>query len=213
MEWLVWAMQQQHPLRPERINPALWRGHLDTLLAQPRKVTRVNHHPALPFAEVPAFIENLQGREAIAALALEFAILTAARTAEVTGAKRREVTDALWLVPADRMKAGRPHRVPLVPRAIAIIERAKVQDPDSEYLFSHNRKPLSNMAMLTLLKRMKHKDISLMRTALMSAPPVHAATAITRLRRVATFRSVIGCFNSAQSANDPSASSKPSSLP
>ena len=137
------------------VNPALWRGHLDTLLAQPKKVTKVKHHTALPFSELPQFIENLQGRDAVAALTLEFCILTAARTGEVTGARRSEVVENLWTVPAGRMKAGRTHRVPLVPRALAILEKAKSQDPDSDYLFSRHRRPLSNMAMLTLLARMK----------------------------------------------------------
>lgn len=137
------------------VNPAIWRGHLDTLLAQPKKVTRVKHHTALPYTEIAAFIESLQGRNAMAALALEFTILTAARTGEVTGAKRSEVTESLWLVPAERMKAGRSHRVPLVPRALAILEKAKALEPESEYLFSRYGRPLSNMAMLTLLKRMK----------------------------------------------------------
>ena len=139
------------------VNPALWRGHLDTLLAQPKKVTKVKHHTALPIAELPKFIENLQGRDAIAALALEFCILTAARTGEVTGARRSEVVDNLWTVPAERMKAGRTHRVPLVPRALAILEKTKSQDPESNYLFSRRGRPLSNMAMLTLLARMKCK--------------------------------------------------------
>ena len=136
-------------------NPAIWRGHLDTLLPQPRKVSRVRHHTALPFTEVAQFVERLQGRDGTAALALEFAILTAARTGEVTGAKHTEVTDSLWQIPAERMKAGRHHRVPLVPRALAILEQAKARDPKSEYLFSRNERPLSNMAMLTLLARMK----------------------------------------------------------
>ena len=138
------------------VNPALWRGHLDTLLPQPKKVARVKHHPALAYSEVPSLIERLQGRDATTALALEFTILTAARTGEVTGAKRGEVIDNVWNVPAERMKAGRTHRVPLVDRALAIIEKAKSQDPDSEYLFSRNGKPLSNMGMLTLLKRMQY---------------------------------------------------------
>lgn len=137
------------------INPALWRGHLSNLLAQPRRVTRVKHHPALPFTEVPQFIERLQGRDAMTALALEFLILTAARTGEIIGAKRSEVTDNLWVIPAERMKAGRTHRVPMVPRAVEILELAKVRDPNSEYLFSGNRRPLSNMAMATLLRRMQ----------------------------------------------------------
>ncbi|MCG3771641.1 MAG: Prophage integrase IntA [Nitrosomonadaceae bacterium] len=137
------------------VNPALWRGHLDTLLAQPRKVARVKHHTAMPFAELPVFIADLQGRDAVTALALEFCILTTARTSEVTGARRNEVADNLWTVPAERMKAGRTHRVPLVPRALELLKKAKAQDPSSDYLFSGNRRPLSNMAMLTLLDRMK----------------------------------------------------------
>ena len=139
------------------VNPALWRGHLDTLLAQPKKITRVKHHPALPYAEIAALVENLQGRIAMAALALEFTILTAARTGEVTGGRRAEVTDSIWVIPGERMKAGRSHRVPLVPRTIAILEAAKERDPNSDYLFSLKGKPLSNMAMLTLLARMKCK--------------------------------------------------------
>jgi len=138
------------------VNPAQWRGHLDTLLPQPKKVARVKHHPALPFEEIPSLIEHLQGRDATTALALEFTILTAARTGEVTGAKREEVIGNIWNVPAERMKAGRTHRVPLVDRALAIIEKAKSQDPNSEYLFSRNGLPISNMGMLTLLKRMHY---------------------------------------------------------
>jgi integrase len=138
------------------VNPALWRGHLDTLLPQPKKVARVKHHPALAYSEVPSLIEHLQGRDATTALALEFTILTAARTGEVTGAKRDEVIDNVWNVPAERMKAGRTHRVPLVGRALALIQKAKSQDPNSEYLFSRKGKPLSNMGMLTLLKRMHY---------------------------------------------------------
>ena len=110
----------------------------------------------MAYSEVPHLIEILQGRDAITALALEFAILTAARTGEVTGAKRCEVIDNVWIVPADRMKAGRAHRVPLVGRALAILEKAKSQDSSSEYLFSRNGKRLSNMGMLTLLKRMHY---------------------------------------------------------
>lgn len=138
------------------INPALWRGHLDTLLPQPRKVARVKHHPALAYADMPQFFEQLQARDATTALALEFTILTAARTGEVTGAKRSEVNGDVWIVPAERMKAGRAHRVPLTTRALAILAKAKAKDPESEYLFSLNRKHLSNMAMLTLLKRMNY---------------------------------------------------------
>ena len=136
-------------------NPAAWRGHLDTLLAQPKKVTRVKHHRAMPSSELAGFIEDLQGRDAISALALEFTILTAARTGEVTGASRTEVTADVWVVPAERMKAGKIHRVPLSPRALAILDTAKERDPSSGYLFSIKGQRLSNMSMLTLLARMK----------------------------------------------------------
>ncbi len=136
------------------INPAAWRGHLDTILPMPRKVTKVKHHPAMPYAELPAFIEDLQGRDAMAALALEFLILTAARTGEVIGAKRSEILGEIWTIPAERMKATRPHRVPLTTRALAIIQAAKKNSPESEYLFSREGNALSNMAMATLLKRM-----------------------------------------------------------
>jgi integrase len=139
------------------VNPAIWRGHLDNILAKPKKITRVKHHTALPCSQISAFIESLQGRDAMTALALEFTILTAARTGEVIGAKRSEVTERLWEVPAERMKAGRIHRVPLVARALGILEQAREQDPESDYLFSRKGRPLSNMAMLTLLKRMKCK--------------------------------------------------------
>jgi integrase-like protein/Arm domain-containing DNA-binding protein len=104
-------------------NPARWRGHLDHLLPARGKVRRVRHHAALPYAEIPAFVTVLRGRDAVAARALEFAILTAARTNEALGAKWSEVDlDArVWTIPAERMKAGREHRVPLADRAIEII--------------------------------------------------------------------------------------------
>lgn len=136
------------------VNPAAWRGHLDTLLPAPRKVTKVVHHPALPYNELPAFIERLQGRDAVTALALEFLILSASRTGEVIGAKRSEVVGDVWTIQASRMKAARPHRVPLTPRMLAIIDAAKASDLDSDNLFSRKGEPLSNMAMSTLLKRM-----------------------------------------------------------
>src|SRR5262249_47698110 len=105
-------------------NPARWRGHLDKLLPARSKVRRVKHHPALPYSELPAFMADLRRRDGISARALEFLVLTAARTGEVIGARWSEVNlaDATWTVPATRMKAGREHRVPLSPRALAILE-------------------------------------------------------------------------------------------
>lgn len=137
------------------INPAIWRGHLDTLLPQPKKVSRVINHPALPFENLPAFITALKKRHCMAALALEFTILTAARTGEVIGARRSEINDDVWTVPPERMKAGKIHRVPLCKRTLEIIQEATKLSKNSEYIFMINDKPLSNMAMLNLIKRMR----------------------------------------------------------
>ena len=95
-------------------NPARWRGHLDKLLAKRQKLTR-GHYAAMPYRDIPAFLESLQEREAIAAMALEFLILTAARSGEVLGARWPEIDfeAKVWTVPAARMKTGRGHRVPL----------------------------------------------------------------------------------------------------
>lgn len=139
------------------INPAIWRGHLDTLLPQPKKVSRVVNHPALPFEELPAFIAALKKRNCMAALALEFTILTAARTGEVIGAKCVEISADVWIVPPERMKAGKVHRVPLSNRTLEIIKEATKLSMNSEYIFTIDGKPLSNMAMLTLVKRMGYK--------------------------------------------------------
>jgi integrase len=102
-------------------NPAAWRGHLDQLLPARAKVRRVKHHPALFYGELPAFMQELRAKDGISARALELTILTASRTNEVLGARFDEFDlDArLWTVPAERMKGGREHRVPLSPRAVA----------------------------------------------------------------------------------------------
>ena len=138
-------------------NPALWRGHLDQLLPKRHRLSR-GHHAALPFAATPAFMEDLRGRSATAARALEFAILTAARSGEVLGADWREIDlqKKLWTVPAIRMKAGREHRVPLSARAIEIIEEMKEFGTDG-FVFPGPKPdtPLSSMAMSMLLRRMK----------------------------------------------------------
>ena len=99
-------------------NPARWRGHLDHLLPRPSKLAR-GHHAAMPYEEVAAFVAQLREREAIAALALEFCILTAARSGEILGMRWAEIDldKKIWTVPAHRMKAGREHRVPLSQRA------------------------------------------------------------------------------------------------
>ena len=144
-------------------NPARWRGHLDKLLPKRSKVKKVQHHPALPYAELPAFVHALQAQEGVAARALELLILTAARSGEVIGAKWQEfdLDGATWTVPAERMKAGRPHEVPLPLRALEIL-RVQREYSDREYVFPGRqpRAPLSNMAMLALLKRMERTDLT-----------------------------------------------------
>lgn len=106
-------------------NPARWRGHLENLLPKKSKVRRIEHHAALPYADIGAFMVELRQQEGVAALALEFAILTAARSGEVIGAQWAEINMAerLWTVPRERMKAGREHRVPLSDAAMAIVEK------------------------------------------------------------------------------------------
>lgn len=136
-------------------NPARWRGHIAQLLPARTRLSR-GHHAAMPYADVPAFVARLQERKALAALALEFTILTAARSGEVLGATWAEVDldNAVWTVPAARMKAGREHRVPLSARAVEILEA--VRPLGSEWLFPATRGgKLSGMAMAMLLRRMQ----------------------------------------------------------
>jgi integrase len=138
-------------------NPARWRGHLDHLLPKPSKLAR-GHHAAMPYEEVAAFVGQLREREATAALGLEFCILTAARSGEALGARWSEIDldKKIWSVPANRMKAGREHRVPLSLRAVAILRQLE-QLKTSDFVFAGQarNKPLSNMAMEMVLRRMK----------------------------------------------------------
>jgi integrase len=144
-------------------NPARWRGHLDKLLPARSKIRDVEHHAALPYDEIGDFLAALRGQEAIAAWALEFLILTAARTGELIGARWEEVDfdEKVWTVPATRMKSGREHRVPLVPAAVAVLEKMK-ECRESEFVFPGGKRgrPLSNMAMLKLLGRMGRGDLT-----------------------------------------------------
>lgn len=136
-------------------NPARWRGHLAQILPARRKLSR-GHHKAMPYEAVPEFLATLRAREAVSALALEFVILTAARTGEVIAAEWSEVdlAKAIWSVPAERMKAGKEHRVPLSPRAVEILEETRKLG--GKYLFpGAQRAKLSSMAMAMLLRRMK----------------------------------------------------------
>jgi integrase len=140
-------------------NPARWKGNLAHLLPARAKVKKPEHHAALPFGEVGAFMVKLRKQDGTAARALEFAILTAARTGEVIGATWTEVNlrDKMWIVPPGRMKGGREHRVPLSPRALEIVGKAH-----NGFVFpgAGLDQPLSNMALLMLLRRMGQGDVT-----------------------------------------------------
>jgi integrase len=141
-------------------NPARWRGHLDHLLPKPLKLAR-GHHAAMPYEEVSAFISKLRKREASSALALELCILTAARSGEILGMRWPEIDleKKIWTVPAARMKAGREHRVPLSLRAVAVLRKLeKVRTGEFVFPGQVRNKPLSNMAMEMVLRRMKIDD-------------------------------------------------------
>ena len=148
-------------------NPARWRGHLDKALPARSKVRKVEHHAALAYAELPKFLEKLREQEGTAARALEFTILTAARTGETLGAKWSEIDllEKVWKIPADRMKARKEHRVPLPPRALAILGQMQPLRRDGQadaFVFPGNKrgKPLSNMAFLMLMRRMDRDDLT-----------------------------------------------------
>jgi integrase len=142
-------------------NPARWRGHLDKLLPARRKIARVKHHAALPFAEIPAFMSELRARAGVSARALEFAILTATRTGETLNARWSEIDTAskIWTIPAERMKAGRAHRVPLSIRALQILEGLP-REGDFVFIGAHADRPLSNMSLLSTLRRMGRDDLT-----------------------------------------------------
>jgi integrase len=144
-------------------NPARLKGHLDTLLPKRSRVQKVTHHPALPYADLSAFMIKLRAQEGIAARALEILILTATRTNEVIGATWSEfdLNEGVWAIPAERMKMRKEHRVPLSARAITLV-KAQQEVTRGDYVFpgARDKKPLSNMAMLQLLERMKRDDIT-----------------------------------------------------
>ena len=142
-------------------NPAQWRGHLDHLLPKRSKVAEVEHHAALAYDALPDFMRDLRERDGVAALALEFTILTASRTSETLNATWAEFDNALWIVPAERMKGGREHRVPLCERAIAIVrEMETVKRGDYVFPGARRGRPLSNMAMTLALRRMGRGDLT-----------------------------------------------------
>jgi len=141
-------------------NPAQWRGHLEKIMAEKDRSKKVKNHPALPYREMPDFWVMLAKQPGIGALALRFAILCASRTGEIIGALKSEITDGVWEIPGERMKAGKSHRIPLSSQAVEIL--AKLPESESPYLFPGSRRdqPLSNASMSAVLKRMERLDIT-----------------------------------------------------
>jgi integrase len=144
-------------------NPARWRGHLENLLPKRQKVQKVEHHSALPYGEIGAFMSILRAQDGAAARAFEFLILTATRTSETIGATWGEVdfSAKVWTIPASRIKAGKEHRVPLSPAVLSILETMK-NEGSTNHVFpgGRGRAGLSNMAMLKLLERMGRSDLT-----------------------------------------------------
>ncbi len=145
-------------------NPARWKGHLDHILPRKSKVVRVVHHPALPWSDMPSFMTKLADEDGAGAKALQFLIFTAARTSEVTGMSWSEVNlpEKVWHIPAERMKSGREHRVPLSDEALTVLGEMKPLERKDGFVFPGGRKTghLSNMGLLMLLRRMDRSDIT-----------------------------------------------------
>lgn len=157
---LEWAKTSGHRTGE---NPARWKGHLSNLLSAKKKTQKVKHHAALPYGQINAFINDLRLQGGDAVKALELLILTGVRTGEMIGARWDEFDreQALWTIPASRMKMEKEHRVPLSDRAIAIIDEM-AQMRRGEHVFASRvvGRPISNMAMATVLRRMGRDDIT-----------------------------------------------------
>ena len=161
---LDWASARGYRLGE---NPARWRGHLDNLLPKRSKVQKVKHHPALPYGEVGAFMVGLRRQQGTAASALEFVVLTACRAGEAIGALWGEVNieEALWTVPAERVKSEQEHRVPLSPAALTIInamQEVHTTGHGDGFVFPGGKRdrPLSNTALRAVLKRLRRSDVT-----------------------------------------------------
>lgn len=144
-------------------NPARWRGHLDHLLPKRSKVASIVHHAALPIDETPAFTQALRREKTVVARAFEFCILTATRTNETMGMRWSEYDEKaeLWTVPAARMKAGRDHRIPLARRSLQLLtEMQDIRFGDFVFPGGVRERPLSTMAFLMLLRRLKRTDVT-----------------------------------------------------
>ena len=151
---LNYAVQREY--RPEGLNPARWRGNLDAALPRGSKVSKVEHHAALPIDDMHAFVQRLRSAEGMGARALEFVVLTAARSGEARGATWGEIDlqAGVWTVAAERMKAGRPHRVPLSDRAVELLQ-ALPRFEGTDLLFPGSKGlPLSDMTLTATMRRM-----------------------------------------------------------
>lgn len=151
---LSWAMSRDY--RPQGLNPARWRGHLDNMLAAPSKAKTTKHHAAVPVAEMGDFMKRLRASKGMGAKALEFAILTAARSGEVRGATWAEIDlgAKTWTVPASRMKAGREHRVPLSDAAVTLLEALPHGTPSDIVFPAARGGELSDMTLSAVTRRM-----------------------------------------------------------
>lgn len=144
-------------------NPARWRGHLAHLLPAISKVRTIKHHAAMPYSELPGFLVELRKQPGNGARALEFLILTAARTGETIGARLQEINlqEGVWTVPAARMKAAKEHRVPLSKPALELVQSMTgTQTDEAVFPSARSNRPLSNMAMLKVLERMGRGNLT-----------------------------------------------------
>ena len=143
-------------------NPARWKGHLDKILVAPSKIQTTTHFKALPFQEIGLFMKDLRECDGIGARALEFTILTAARSGEVRGATWDEIDldHGTWTIPAHRMKAGNEHRVPLSGQAVSLLKAIPRTEDSLVFPSSKPFKPLSDMTLTAVLRRMSRKDIT-----------------------------------------------------
>lgn len=158
---LDWAAFRD--LRPKGDNPARWAGHLKTELTARKDLQKPKHHAALPYVEIGAFMAELRGRDAPAARALEFSILTATRSNETRGAKWDEIDlkNRIWVLPEDRMKAGKSHEIPLTDEMVALLEALPREEGNPHVFIGSSRKStMSENALTNVLKRMGYEDLT-----------------------------------------------------
>lgn len=157
LDWATFSKYRQGE------NPARWKGHLEHSLAKPNKVAKVTHHAALPYAEIGPFMVALREREGLGARALELAILTAARSGEVRSATWDEIdfVNRLWIIPAERMKMEKEHRVPLPDVAVELLKAIpRLEDTNLIFPSAKVNTPMSDMTLTAVLRRMKRNDVT-----------------------------------------------------